>query len=153
MLYPRTLTYAAVLTGEVAVEPIAPALLMALAGGTAGAAGQQLWASLRALVRARPTSGEGRGTAGEPRGEEELAALDEASDDAARARELAGTLALRARQDPAFARALETWRHEAEALPELRTGAGDVSNEISGGTFHGTVVQARDINGPLHFGR
>ncbi len=61
-------------------------------------------------------------------------------------------LAERARQDPAFARALETWRHRAEAWDQARTGAGDVHNEISGGTFQGPVVQARDINGPLTFG-
>ncbi|WP_282703181.1 hypothetical protein [Streptomyces sp. CC219B] len=118
---------------------IAPELLVALASGTAGAAGQQIWASLRSLVR--------RG------GEEELTALDSAPDDAERARELAGTLALRATQDPAFAQALEAWRRDAEAWDEGRTGAGDTYNEISGGTFQAPVIQARDINGPLNFGR
>ncbi|GKQ35856.1 hypothetical protein [Streptomyces sp. A012304] len=129
------------------MDPIAPELLMALASGTAGAAGQQIWFALRDLVGRRPDP------EGAPDGEGELVALDEAADSMDRARELAGTLAERARQDPAFARALETWRREAEALPELRTGTGEVRNEISGGTFQGAVVQARDINGPLHFGR
>ncbi|MEV0172713.1 hypothetical protein AB0I00_16545 [Streptomyces sp. NPDC050803] len=121
---------------------IAPELLMALASGTVGAAGQQIWESLRSLVR----RGEG--------GEGELTALDGAADDAERARELAGVLALRASQDPAFAQALEAWRRDAEAAwSEARTGAGDTHNEISGGTFNGPVVQARDINGPMNFGR
>lgn len=118
---------------------------MALAGGTAGAAGQQIWASLRDLVRRRP-SGE------EPCGEGELTSLADAADSPTRARELADVLALRARQDPDFARALDTWRREAEALEGTSTGAGDVHNEVSGGTIQGPVVQARDINGPLHFG-
>ncbi|WP_105973053.1 hypothetical protein [Streptomyces geranii] len=127
------------------MDPIAPELLMALAGGTAGAAGQQIWASLRDLVRRRSP-------VGEPRGEGELTSLGEAADSPTRARELAEVLALRARQDPAFAQALDTWRREAEALDGTRTGSGDVRNEISGGTVQGPVVQARDINGPLHFG-
>lgn len=127
------------------MDQIAPELLMALAGGTAGAAGQQVWASLRDLVRRRP-AGQG------PSGEDELTGLDTASDDAERARELAGVLAERARQDPAFAQALESWRRRAEEWHDARTGAGDVRNEISGGTFQGPVVMARDINGPLTFG-
>ncbi|MFF5844018.1 hypothetical protein ACIP4T_26935 [Streptomyces massasporeus] len=127
------------------MEHIAPELLMALAGGTAGAAGQQIWASLRGLVRRRPEGAE-------VSGEAELAALDEASDDGDRARKLAEVLMLRAQQDPAFARALDAWRREAEALDAKRTGAGDVHSEISGGDFHGPVVVSRDIN-ELHFGK
>ncbi|MBT2675276.1 hypothetical protein J7E95_31640 [Streptomyces sp. ISL-14] len=127
------------------MDQIAPELLMALAGGTAGAAGQQIWASLRELVRRRPS---GQASSGEG----ELTALDAAADDGERARELAEVLARRAGQDPAFAQALETWRHRAEAWDDGLTGTGDVHNEISGGTFQGPVVQARDINGPLTFG-
>ncbi|MFI9237073.1 hypothetical protein [Streptomyces sp. NPDC053079] len=129
------------------MDPIAPELLMALASGTAGAAGQQIWFALRNLVARRPDP------EAAPDGAGELVALDETPDSVDRARELAGTLAERAGQDPAFARALETWRREAEVLPGLRTGTGEVGNEISGGTFQGAVVQARDINGPLSFGR
>ncbi|WP_190198209.1 hypothetical protein [Streptomyces djakartensis] len=127
------------------MDQIAPELLMALASGTVGAAGQQIWTSLRGLV-ARTPSGE------EPSAENELSALDEAADDEERARELAEVLVRRAEQDPAFAQALETWRRRAEVWDDARTGAGDAHNEISGGTFHGPVVQARDITGPMHFG-
>lgn len=127
------------------MDQIAPELLMALAGGTAGAAGQQIWTSLRDLVRRRPQDED-------PVGEGELTALDEATDDERRARELAEALALRAHQDLAFAQALAAWRREAEALELTPTGSGDVHNEISGGTVHGNVVQARDIHGSIHRG-
>lgn len=127
------------------MDPIAPELLMALAGGTAGAAGQQIWASLRDLVTRRRSGAE-------PSGEGELTALAQQADSGERARELSEALALRARQDPAFAEALEAWRREAETLEPTRTGPGDVHNEISGGTVHGNVVQARDIHGSIHFG-
>jgi hypothetical protein len=129
---------------EAVVDAIAPELLMALAGGTAGALGEQIWASLRDLVTRRPSGGE-------PVGDGELTALASAADSTERARELSETLTLRARQDPAFAQALMAWRREAEALDGTRTGAGDVHNEISGGT-QGTVVQARDIGGSINFG-
>jgi hypothetical protein len=126
------------------VVPSAPELLMALAGGTAGAAGEQIWMSLRNLVRRRPSDAEAYG-------EGELTALDQAADSTERATELAEALALRARQDPAFAEALAAWRREAEALEGTRTGAGDVRNVVSGGT-QGTVVQARDVHGSINFG-
>lgn len=127
------------------MDQIAPELLMALAGGTAGAAGQQIWTSLRDLVRRRPQNED-------PVGDGELAALAQASDDEWRARQLSEVLALRARQDPAFAQALAAWRQEAEALAPTGVGSGDVHNEISGGTVHGNVVLARDIHGSIHFG-
>lgn len=128
--------------------PIAPELLMALAGGTAGAAGEHIWMSLRNLVGRRHSDGEPHG---EPYGEGELTALVQAADSAERATELAEALALRARQDPAFAEALAAWRREAEALEGTRTGTGDVHNTISGGT-QGTVIMARDVHGSINLG-
>ncbi|MER5784956.1 hypothetical protein ABT104_25075 [Streptomyces mobaraensis] len=126
------------------MDQIAPELLMALAGGTAGAAGKQAWETLRNLVvRWRPG-----GEPEEPGEPGALTALDEAPDDAERAAELAVVLARRARQDPAFAQALADWRREAEALEGTRTGSGDVHNSISDSTVT-TAVQARDLNGPL----
>ncbi|MFB7500531.1 hypothetical protein ACFC09_38630 [Streptomyces sp. NPDC056161] len=126
------------------VVPIAPELLMALASGTAGAAGEQIWTSLRNLVRRRLSDQA-------PYDEGELTALAEAPDSTERATELAEALALRARQDPAFAEALAVWRREAEALEGTRTGAGDVRNVVSGGT-QSTVIQTRDVHGSINLG-
>ncbi|MEU6809395.1 hypothetical protein ABZ920_10375 [Streptomyces sp. NPDC046831] len=131
-------------TVEDVVVPIAPELLMALAGGTAGAAGEQLWTSLLNLVRRRSPD-----AAAHDGGE--LTALTEGADRADRAAELAEALTLRARQDPAFAEALAAWRREADALEGTRSGAGDVRNVVSGGT-QGTVVQARDVHGGINLG-
>jgi hypothetical protein len=33
--------------------------------------------------------------------------------------------------------------------PTARTGMGSVHNDITGGTFHGTVIQARDLSGSV----
>ncbi|KAB7843722.1 hypothetical protein [Streptomyces mobaraensis] len=130
------------------MDQIAPELLMALAGGTAGAAGDQMWQSLRNLVARWRAGGEPEET-GEPGA---LTALDEAPDDAERAAELAVALARRARQDPAFAQALAEWRRRAEALEgTTRTGSGNVHNSVSGGTQN-TVIQARDVSGGIHPG-
>ncbi|MEI5519020.1 hypothetical protein WB401_27435 [Streptomyces brasiliscabiei] len=127
------------------MDPLAPELLMALAGGTAGAAGQQLWASLRDLVSRRPQGQE-------PRGEGEWNALARTADDTARARQLAEALTLRADRDAAFAAALDAWRARAETLTALSaTGPGEVRNEV-GGTVHGPLIQARDIHGSIHLG-
>ncbi|MET9951168.1 hypothetical protein ABZ135_06395 [Streptomyces sp. NPDC006339] len=121
------------------MEPITAELLVALASGTAGAAGQQIWTSLRDLVTRRgprPGEGEAAMTAEPPRTEE-------------RAAQLAALLNERARQDPDFATALETWRRQANA--EVTARSGDVTNEISGGT-QGTVIQGRDFHGDITFG-
>ena len=136
--------------------PIAPELLMALAGGTAGAAGEQIWTSLRNLVGRRSSGGEPDGQPqgephGEPQGERELTALVQVADSTERARELAEALALRARQDPAFAEALAAWRREADALEGTRSGAGDVHNTVSGCT-QDTVIMARDVHGSINLG-
>ena len=128
------------------MDLVTPELLLSLAGGTASAAGQQIWTSLRDLVRRRPATGE-------PRGETELTALAMGREDLERARQLAEALAVRAQQDPAFAQALQEWRHQAEAVGSLHAATGDIHNEISGGEIHGSAVQSRDINGSLHFGR
>ncbi|MER6070853.1 hypothetical protein ACFYZB_28695 [Streptomyces sp. NPDC001852] len=127
------------------MDLIAPELLMALASGTAGAAGEQIWTSLRDLVRRWRSGAEQSGD------QRELTALAEAPDNPERAAELAEVLARRARQDPAFAQALAAWRREAEALEGTRTGTGDVHNTISGGTQN-TVVQARDVHGSINLG-
>ncbi|MET9880804.1 hypothetical protein ABZZ36_40320 [Actinacidiphila glaucinigra] len=126
------------------MEAIAGELLMALAGGTAGAAGQQAWMSLRDLVR-RPTApGTGPEGPGEiPSGREEFAALDEEAESAERA------LALRATYDDAFREHFAAWRRAAEGNV-ARTGGGNVDNSITGGR-QGTVIMGRDFHGPITF--
>ncbi|MFF3584932.1 hypothetical protein [Streptomyces mirabilis] len=108
--------------------------------GLLGQRGQEAWQSLRALALRHPDEGESEPSAAV----DELTALAEDPGSAERAHELVAALQLRSAHDPAFARALESWRHEAEAV--ARTRSGDVHNEISGGTVHGPVVQGRDFN-------
>lgn len=124
-------------------------LLMALASGTAGAAGQNLWERLRALAQRSPARqpGAARGD-GEPTVGELVVALDEDASDEQRAARLAECLALRARQDPAFAEALALWRREAEQLSAASTGGGTQHQEVSGGTQH-NVVFTRDVHGSI----
>lgn len=130
------------------MEPVAAELLMALASGALGAAGQSTWERLRGLVR-RPDAEPGRA---EPVvGEGELTAFGGAVDDAERARRLADALALRAEQDPAFAQALTVWRQEAEAVRAAHVSSGDQHQEISGGT-QTRVVFLRDVNGNINIG-
>lgn len=125
------------------MEPVSAALLVAVAGGAGTAAGEQVWCTLRELVR-RPFR---RGEDGP--GADEVAALAEAPDEAARAERLSAVLAARAAEDPVFARALGMWCAAARAA--VGGGAGEVRNTVSGGT-QDAVVQARDIRGGVHFG-
>ncbi|MEV7018185.1 hypothetical protein C1708_07800 [Streptomyces sp. DH-12] len=134
------------------MEPVAAELLMALASGTAGAAGQNLWERLRSLAQRSPArepdagQGDGEAAVGEL-----VTALDEDASDEERAARLAEGLALRARQDPAFAEALALWRREAEQLPGASSGGGAQHQEISGGTQH-NVVFTRDVHGSINLG-
>jgi hypothetical protein len=133
------------------VDPIAVALLAALAGGAGGEAGRQAWAGLTALVR-RPfqrTTLEGEETRALSTGEVELVRLDQDPDDLVRAQELSTALAARAAVDAAFATELSRWHDEAR---RVRTGDGDVTNTVSGGTVHGPVLQGRDFSGTIHLG-
>ncbi|CAL9287428.1 hypothetical protein SUDANB66_01323 [Streptomyces sp. SudanB66_2053] len=133
------------------MEPVATDLLMALASGTAGAAGQNLWERLRALVQRRPDP-----QSDAVQGDEEpemgalVVALDEDASDEQRAARLAEGLARRARQDPAFAEALALWRREAEQVSGA-SGGGTQHQEISGGTQH-NVVFTRDVHGSINLG-
>lgn len=134
--------------------PIAPELLMALAGGTFGAAGEQIWTSLRALVRRRPSGDElppadlrGNETTG---GESELTELEGEPGSVERSRRLVEVLMLRAEQDPDFARALREWRRDADAC-ERQAGVGEVHNSVSGGRQQ-NVIQVGEINGSINLG-
>lgn len=116
---------------------------MALAGGTAGAAGQGAWQSLCELVRRRPAaSSDGDGDAHAVPGQGELEELRATPEDAGRARALARALTERAQRDAEFGRELDAWRD--------RHGGDSVTMGIYGGT-QGTVVQARHI-GTLNLG-
>ncbi|MEV6056549.1 hypothetical protein [Streptomyces sp. NPDC052107] len=77
-------------------------------------------------------------------GEAELAELERAPSDPARAQALSTALAVRALVDADFRAGLERWHEQARLV---RTGDGEVHNEISGGTFHGPALQGRDFSG------
>ena len=127
------------------MDPVAAALLAAIAGGAGGEAGRQAWAGLGALVR-RPFR-RGSDDAAAPAvssGELELAALGQMPADPARAQALSTALAVRAAVDADFRSRLAAWQEQAK---QVRTGDGDVSNTISGGTQHGAVLQGRDFSG------
>ncbi|RVU14818.1 hypothetical protein EOT10_40220 [Streptomyces antnestii] len=121
------------------MDPISIALLAALAGGFGGEAGRQVWVSLRDLVR-RPLN-RSDGAPALPAvssGEVELTALVQAPDETEHAQALSTALAVRAAVDPDFASALGTWAEQAHRVDAMRSG---VSNEISGGTQYGPVLQ------------
>ncbi|WP_078662823.1 hypothetical protein [Streptomyces bicolor] len=127
------------------MDPVSVGLLAALAGGAGGEVGRQAWAGLSALLR-RPFQ-HGQETAGGSAvssGEAELVRLEHAPADPARAQALSTALAVRAAVDADFQVGLQRWHEQAKLV---RTGDGEVHNEISGGTFHGPAVQGRDFSG------
>ncbi|GAA1908410.1 hypothetical protein GCM10009716_17940 [Streptomyces sodiiphilus] len=126
------------------MDPISEGLLAALAGGAGGELGEQVWASLGALIK-RPFRRTGAEAGeGEPSsGEAELVALEEAPSDPARELMLRRVLAERATADPGFRNDLEEW---LSAARQVRIAEGAVSNSITGGTFSGAVVQGRDFS-------
>ncbi|MFI7317126.1 hypothetical protein [Streptomyces venezuelae] len=127
------------------MEPISIVLLAALAGGAGGEVGRQAWAGLSALVR-RPFQRR-QAAAQDPAvssGAAELEELAGAPADPARAQALSTALAVRAALDADFHTGLQQWHQQAKLV---RTGDGDVSNTISGGTFHGPALQGRDFTG------
>ncbi|MFI8513239.1 hypothetical protein ACIGHB_19125 [Streptomyces sp. NPDC085460] len=141
------------------VEAMVAELLVALAGGTAGAAGAQAWTALRELVRRGPgPDTERAGAVPLPPGVAEADALERSVGREERAvvdaRALLAALELRAGQDAAFRAGLEAWwRSEGRAAEDeraRRTGEGDVHNTIEGGTQH-NVVMGRDFHGPMNF--
>ncbi|MFE5125357.1 hypothetical protein [Streptomyces sp. NPDC056669] len=124
------------------MDPISEELLMALAGGAAGSAGQQIWQSLRGLVRRDRTA------EGEPPQrslEDVLTMLEQRPEDAERARELAAALRRRAEQDAVFAAALARWQQESEGAHRT---SGIASFEVSGGSQH-SVVQVQNVHGGI----
>ncbi|WP_338930473.1 hypothetical protein WEB32_00960 [Streptomyces netropsis] len=128
------------------MDPISAGLLEALAGGVGGELGRQVWARLSMLVR-RPFQRDEDGGAlpATCPGEAELARLEEQPADPMRAQALSAALAMRAAMDSDFHARLQQWLTQATAL--VHSGDGTTSSEISGGTFHGPVLQGRDFSG------
>lgn len=115
---------------------------MAVATGTGGEMGRQLWDSLRGLLR-REQADEATGLPGPSTGEAELTALAEAPHDVERARALSEALSYRAERDPLFGADLMQWQRQAQAP---QSGDGDTRNTVSGGKQSGPVVQGRDFS-------
>ena len=125
------------------------AVLGAVAGGAGGSLGSQLWTGLVALIR-RPLqrdSPAGSTPLALVTGDSELAGLRQQPADQRLAVALAEILVARAEADGAFRQAFEAWWAQASHIE----AGGDVTNEVSGGTFQGPVLQGRDFTG-LTFG-
>lgn len=125
------------------MDPVSASLLVAVATGTGGEVGRQLWSTLRGLVR-RNQGREATGSSGSAAGEVELASLSEAPHDVGRAQRLSEALSFRAAQDPEFRANLMRWLQQAQTL---RTGNGDTENAVTGGIQQGPIVQGRDFSG------
>lgn len=124
------------------MDGVSAALILAVAGGAGGAVGDQAWRGLVALVH-RPA----RGTTAPQSGDAQLDRLRQTPGDEESAAELAQVLTERASVDQSFQSALGTWRCSAEELyPTHRVGT--IHNSVSGGTFHGPVIQT---GGSVHF--
>jgi hypothetical protein len=126
------------------------AVLLAILSGVAGEAGSKLWDGVVALVRRpfRHPEAAGALTASQESGVAQLQALAQAPTDQEGAVALAEALLARADADAGFRRELEDWWSRTTIL---RTGEGNVTNVISGGTQHGPVLQGRDFT-DLMFG-
>jgi hypothetical protein len=118
-----------------------------VAGGAGGALGDQVWRGLGSVVARefrRNEARQRRGCSPVASGTEQFAELAAAPRSRAAAAQLDAALAARAQADPEFTGALLMWREKAQ---QLYQAAGGVHNEISGGTFHGTVTQGVNVFG------
>lgn len=134
-------------SGGLEMDPLTVgAVLLAIVSGAGGELGSKLWTGVSALVRRpfHPRHPAEDAAALMPSGEPELEALERAPADEGRAVALAEALVARAGADAEFRQALEGWWEQASPL---RTGEGNVTNTISGGTQHGPVLQGRDFTG------
>jgi hypothetical protein len=137
-----------------AMDPVTiSAVLMAIVGGASGELGSRLWDGLSALVR-RPFRHRQAAAGGEapvPSGETELARLESAPADRRQdmAMALAQALVTRADADEDFGQMLAGWLAQAS---QVHVSQGNVTNTITGGTFHGSVTQARDVTNVTHGG-
>ncbi len=114
------------------MDPLAPALLAVLTQigeGSLGAAGAQLWQSLRALVKRRDQDGGA-----------ELPQLSEGVPATPDLQSLAEALAIAAEDDSSLAGELAEWLSRARSV----TVQGNVSNSV-GGSVSGTVIQIGNV--------
>ena len=121
------------------------AVLLAIVSGAGSQLGTQLWEGVVSLVRRpfRRKAADGDAAAVVASGEAELAALQKAPGDRHKAVALAEVLLARSGADEEFHHALEGWWQQAEPI---RVSIGNVTNEISGGTQQGPVLQGRDFS-------
>lgn len=128
------------------MDPISASVLVALAGGAGGEAGRQVWGALTGLVQRPFRRGEDDSPTapGVSSAEPELIRLDQVPTDLSRANALSVALAVRAALDAEFSHELQQWWEQAKLV---RTGDGEVTNTISGGTFNSQVNQGRDFSG------
>lgn len=106
--------------------------------------GKSAWSGLSALVRKPFRRGDNSADDQFSSGEGELALLNQAPDDTARAQALSTALAVRAALDSEFRAELDTWHTEAQQVPLIQIR--DVHNTVSGGN-NDFVIQAGNIQG------
>lgn len=129
------------------MDPLITAPMLASALGklldsAAGEAGKRAWSALTKILAANRSKRVARGEALDT---ESVTAEPPSTPEAIAA--MADGLARLAAADPELASALRTWHSSVSAIS---TGAGDVSNSVSG-SVHGNVVQGRDFSGPVTF--
>jgi hypothetical protein len=121
------------------MDPVSVGLLVALAGGAGGEMGKSAWSGLSALVRKPFHRGDNATDNQFSSGEGELALLNQAPDDTARAQALSTALAVRAALDSEFRTELDEWHTQAREVPLIQVR--DIHNKIEGGN-HGFTIQA-----------
>ncbi|TQF05488.1 hypothetical protein E6W39_28705 [Kitasatospora acidiphila] len=126
------------------MDPVSVGLLVALAGGAGGEMGKSAWSGLSALVRKPFHRGGNSADDQFSSGENELALLNQAPDDTARAQALSTALAVRSALDSEFRAELNAWHAEAQQVPLIQIR--DVHNTVSGGN-NDFVIQAGNIQG------
>lgn len=138
----------------ITAQMLAGALTKAL-DAAAGEAGRRGWAALVELIKRRRAArsqsaddrAQGSDDQAEGAGDQGQEAV-EAPHSASEVGRLADWLAAQAEGDPQFARELLDWH---KTVITIVSGQGDANNSVSG-TVSGSVVQARDISGPITFG-
>lgn len=106
--------------------------------------GKSAWSGLSALVRKPFRRGDNSADDQFSSGEGELALLNQAPDDTARAQALSTALAVRAALDSEFRAELDTWHTEARPVLE-QPRVRNVHNEIKDGRFDGFVIQVGNV--------